>query len=367
MVIKSKQNLAIYLYFFSIFLCKGFNMQSDNFIYLAIYLLGLVLVFIKMINDKYKLKEILFILLFILLGVVIYFYSKNITPLFFFISLSCLKNVDLKEIIKIMFYSSLGTFLIMIISSLVGIIPNNVYLINRSGTLLARYCFGYSHPNIAHMQYLIVVVLFFYVYDIKTIMPSVVIFILNYILYKYTGSRTAFYLIDAFLIYQVIFKNKKPVEIFIKYFSKYSFVLFLIFSLVTASLYNSNLYIQKLDQVFTGRIWYSKLLLESYTVPLFGRESYGSILFDNSYFYLIYKCGIVFTLLYALLMYLLVKYCIKNELKKELFYILFFNIFCLTENVFLSINFNFINLFFAYVVFSNTKKKINNDEGDLIE
>lgn len=368
MLVESRKNLLIYVFFLNIFICKGFNLQSENIIYLGTYLLGLVLVFFKMITERYTISEIIKIVLIIALGCVVYIFSKNLTPLFFCINLCCLKNVNINKILKIMFYSTLITMIIMMILSISGIIPNEIYHINRNGILLSRYCFGYIHPNIAHMQFLILVLLYYYLYNnSKKIMMSFIILLLNFILYKYTGSRTACYLIVLFVIYQLFFSNNKIVDNIIKFFSKYSYISLFIFSFVAAYLYNNVGFVQKMDFIFTGRIWYCKRLLELYSIPLFGRENYGPILFDNSYFYLLFKCGLVFTLIYTFFMYKLVEYCLKNDMKKELVFILFLNIFCITENVFLSVNFNFINLFFAKIIFDDNIKIFKNKDGELNE
>ena len=184
------------------------------------------------------------------------------------------------------------------------------------------------------------------------IITSIIFVIANFLLFKYTYSRTSFYLVNLFIIYQVFFKNIKVIQGIINKYSKYSFFFIFLISLLLSKLYGNTLWVQHLDIFFTGRIYYGAYLLNHYKVPIFGRL-YQDVMFDNSYIYLLYCCGILFTILYGFLFIKTVNYFKKKNMHNELLYLFIISIFTFSENIFLSPNLNFTNYFMSYILFDN--------------
>lgn len=347
-----KSEMLIYIFYLIIALCKGFNLQSESSIYLYSYIFGVILICFKIFKDKYSFYDIFKIMLLLGSGFLVYILSKNQTPLFFSIAICCLKDINIKKVIKILFYCMVFTTAIMILLSTTGIIDNQIIYLLRDGNVIARYCFGYIHPNIIHMQLLLIVLMYYYLYDNKNNkILSFIFFIANIILYYFTFSRTSFYLINIFLIYQLFFSKNNNVNSILIYISKYSYILFCLSSIILSYLYDIIPVIYKIDSILTGRVYFMHKLLVNYPITLFGSSSFENILFDNSYFYLMYSCGLVFFLIYSYFICKMTSYMYKNKYNKELIFILFINALCVVENIFLSVNLNFINLFLVYIVF----------------
>lgn len=353
----SKTSISVYIFFTIIFLCKGFNLQSESKIYVLSYFFGFIIVVIKMFRDSYSRKEIFKMLLLYAFSIMVFLVSKNPSPLFFVIAICCLKGVDVNKIIKLAFFTTVFSTMCMIFLSSTGLIENRIVHLTRDGVLISRYSFGYVHPNIVQMQLFIICLMYYYIYNNKkNYIISIIFIIINFLLFKYTYSRTSFYLINLFIIYQLFFKNIKVIQKIIKKYSKYSFCLIFFISLLLSKLYGNTLWVQHLDIFFTGRIYYGAYLLNHYSVPIFGRV-YPDVMFDNSYIYLLFCCGLLFTLLYSFLFIKTVSYFQKKEKYNELLYLLIISIFTFSENIFLSPNLNFTNYFMSYIIFENKNEE----------
>ena len=106
-LVNKNKNILICIFFAIITFCKGINLTSESRVYIVLYAVGVCFVLIKMFFEQYKVKEILSFSIILLLSIIIMFISHNVSPLFMVISIMCLKDVDLKEIIKVMFVTLL--------------------------------------------------------------------------------------------------------------------------------------------------------------------------------------------------------------------------------------------------------------------
>lgn len=362
-LVNKNKNILICIFFAIITFCKGINLTSESRVYIVLYAVGVCFVLIKMFFEQYKVKEILSFSIILLLSIIIMFISHNVSPLFMVISIMCLKDVDLKEIIKVMFVTLLITTLGMIVLSSLGIIENKYIIHKRDGFgTYKRFCFGYLHPNIVHMNLLILITMFYYLYSNKLnkigkIISFIVSAILNIVLYQFTISRTSFLLIFFIILYEMFLKKVLIKQSKIMLPLKYTFIIFFIISLLLAVTYNKMPIVKQLDIGLSGRIYYCSQLITNYPISFLGEVGIDNkILFDNSYFSILYNCGLFFTVCIIYLYTKLGSYLYKNELFEELILMSFMCLFCFIENVFLMCMYNFSLLFISYIIFGEEKK-----------
>lgn len=362
MTSKNKAMLA-YIYFALISLCKSLNMTQDNMLYVVLYVVGTICVFIKIINESYTLKELLSMCFLVLVTAIIAFVGKNLTALYFAISIISLKNTNIKNVLKVLFVTKLIGFSLLFTGSLLGIIENNAYIMDREIIgITARYSFGYLHPNITHMHFLTIIILFYYLYKNKTnLMLDFILLVLNYLLYTYTYSRTSFYISTLFLFYHIIIRFKPNIKSFCVYFSKYSFFIFFALSIALAMLWPTSMFVREIDRVLTGRIYYTFIMLERYSIPLIGGNLIASTInYDNGYFGLLYQCGMIFTVYLLFYMFKLTKKYTYEKKEDELIILFFMSLLGFTENIIYTPVVNFSILFLADVIFPK-KQKIEDD------
>jgi oligosaccharide repeat unit polymerase wzy len=363
-----KLDIGVYLFWIIISFMKGIGFSSANPIYIFSYVIGILLTFIKIINVRYRKSELKNIGIILLIGIINYIVGKETTILFTAIAIATLKDIDIKKILKIMFFTRVIAFIIVIISSLLGIIPNNTIEFYREGIgFVKRMTFGYSHPNLTQASFVLIAVLYVYNYYEKIDLKRVVVLeLLNYLIYYFTVSRSGFFILSIFLVYVYLMKRIKRVNKNSKRLLNATLFFSILFSFIVASLYGKNTIVNKMDTILTGRITYMSETIKNYQIPFFSTNKYNNILFDNGYFDLIYNGGL---LAFAWYMYNQVKtnkILAKNNLEKEIMVTLFLFIYCITESYYASIIMNISLVFFAYYVFSspisgNCKKKEIND------
>lgn len=364
---KIKLDVGIYLFWTIISFMKGIGLSSSNPIYIACYIIGILLTFIKIFKIKYKKNELKNIVIILLIGIVNFIVGKETTILFTAIAIATLKDIDIKKILKIMFFTRIIAFIIMIISSLLGIIPNNIIEFYREGIgFVKRMTFGYSHPNLTQASFVLIVVLYVYNYYEKIDLKRIIALeLLNYLIYHFTVSRSGFFILSIFLVYVYLMKRIKIVNKNSKRLLNATLFFSILFSFIAAQLYGENTIVNKMDIILTGRIRYMSETLKNYQIPIFSTNKYNNILFDNGYFDLIYNGGL---LAFAWYMYNQIKtnkILVKNNLERENVITLFLFIYCITESYYASIIMNISLVFFAFYIFSNPisenckKKEIN--------
>lgn len=364
---KIKLDVGIYLFWTIISFMKGIGLSSSSPVYIACYIIGILLTFIKIFKVKYKKNELKNLGIILLIGIVNFIVGKETTILFTAIAIATLKDIDIKKILKIMFFTRVIAFIIVIISSLLGIIPNNTIEFYREGIgFVKRMTFGYSHPNLTQASFVLIAVLYVYNYYEKIDLKRVVVLeLLNYLIYYFTVSRSGFFILSIFLVYVYLMKRIKRVNKNSKRLLNATLFFSILFSFIVASLYGKNTIVNKMDTILTGRITYMSETIKNYQIPFFSTNKYSNILFDNGYFDLIYNGGL---LAFAWYMYNQVKtnkILAKNNLEKEINITLFLFIYCITESYYASIIMNISLVFFAFYIFSNPisenykKKEIN--------
>ena len=355
-----KNEIFTYIYFAIISLCKSLNLTNGSKVYVCLYIFGTIFIFFKIFNEKYTISELIKIVSLVVLCASIAYFGKNLTPLYFAISIISLKKVSIKKVIKIIFFTKLFGFLLLFILSSLGIIENNAYMMYRDIIgQTSRYSFGYLHPNITHMHFLVIIFMFYYIFHERTnIITDFIVLILNYSLYCFTVSRTSFILCCIFIFYYIVLRFNDKFKNIILFFAKYSYFIFFGISLLLAYLWDKMKFIRYVDSLLTGRIYYNYVLLHDFTIPLIGGNHFTNYInFDNGYFALLYQCGLLFTIYLSISMWKLVKKYFVEQKYNELIFIFFMNLLGFTENIIYTPVINFTIIFIADVFFIEYAEK----------
>lgn len=365
----SKSEILVYIFFIMITFGKGIGLSGSNKIYNFAYIIGIILIVIKLMKDKFSQKEFISIALLVGIGVLDFLIGNATTVLFTAISIACIKNIDKEKIFKIMFWTRLVALCLMILLSTLGIIENNIMLHYRANEgFVERYCFGYAHPNFVHSSFSIIVFLFGYIYYSKiNIFTISAIEILNLILYTFTLSRTGFIVLTLYLLIIYLIKNIKQIRRLVPKFLKVSIFVFLIMAFLLAYMYTNNEFIKKLDVLLTGRLNYMNILLRNYNIPIIGSDYYNNIvMFDNGYFSMLYEGGLLATIWFVYFYYKTNKYLVNHNMEKEMIVTIFFLFYSMFESYLISILMNPTLIFVAQYIFDeknkNREMKKNNEE-----
>ncbi len=361
------------IYLFYVFILvntffKGIGLDNDSNVYLICLIFGILVLFLKLIKDKYTKKELFFISISIVIGIATFLVTRRPTLFLTVLCLIGMKNVNIDDIFKKMLDVRFITFFSIIILAFAGIIDNTKFEMWRNGEMSTRYTLGFGHPNTLHLSLFILIALYIYNrYDKLNIFEYIVMIALNFLIYHFSVSRTGMMgtllLIILCAITQI--KSTKVRNIIIKLPSILFIVLF-IFSFLTGMLYGKVEFINQLDRIFTGRIAYSNYYLETYGFSLFGSniQNDTNALFDNGYLYMYIQYGIVGLIYLSVLFFAIFNNIKKNHDIKKAVLVISFLIYILTESFSPNIFMNIILLFSAEWIFSNKKigDEVNNGQ-----
>ena len=255
--------------------------------------IAVALLFCKVATTRYSKKEFVWVALLLILALTNYQYSGNTRAIYNALMVCSLKDVDLKKVLKVSFYSIvfiillLGALAVFGITGIVSVTENfgRGDMSSDFSAAETRFYMGYIHPNTwAHAMFtamLLGVVAFWEKIDWKGIL---VLALVNYLAYELAASRTSF--ICGCLLCLSVFGAKYISKLWETWVTKIA-----IFASVVAAWaiiftarvdFEDNLRWELIDwKLFTGRIVQAKAYLESCGLSMFGRSIPDQL--DNGY------------------------------------------------------------------------------------
>ncbi len=293
------------------------------------------------IDIKRDQKISLTTVVFSILSILSFIFSRNQITLIFLCIMIGLRKLNIHKLVKIAYYTSLATFLSIITLSLFGVIPNWVF---TRGPII-RNSIGFVFATDCISIYLTIILMFFYLKRSNAKMSEIVLLeVLNLFLYKATDGRLSFILITILLAILIIYKTVKLIQAnakkrhivsinnisqrFQQKFLQNHFIqavakticcllpiaLFTLYNLLTTAYMSNPHDMSKIDYMLSSRLKYTAQAYEKYQIPLFGKniawqgwggygytdkinvEQFEYNFVDSSYARLIFDFGIIYTL-----------------------------------------------------------------------
>lgn len=347
----NKEEVLFYFYFILILIGKSLGLGASSQLLKIITVIAFIFLGIKLVITNYKKKEIITILILISIGICTLYMSKREGILLTIVTIIGLKNIKYKKLFNIALIVKIISYIFVISLSILGFLPNKEFLQWREGIgYIARYSLGYSHPNLLHSNFFIIVLLYIYLkYERLNIMNCGIILIINELIYRISLSRTGFYAIIFMVLFSYIIRKRQKINYRLFYIIM---PISIIFSFVTAILYNKVEIINKLDVLLTGRIGYSNHFLNYYNINLFGHNLFNdNSLIDNSYIILLINYGLITFVLYIWGYMKIIKKFVFLKMNKELLMISCFSIYGITEGFLSNIFLNLSLVFLANLIY----------------
>ena len=288
----------------------------------TIRLIGMWLLFIKILLTRYTKKEFFLLAPISILALYNYTVSGNIYCVYTILVIACMKDVDYAALFKVLFYSTLGSVIFVGILSFFNIgSPTQLTQDFGRGLVETRYCFGLYHPNIWHQAIGRCIIFACIGYHKQlNIIHLLILFVFNYFIYRMSVSRTGLIAVSIVLI----------LMIFYKYLTKFMHTLFIKICAVIGMLGVYGLYIYytiKLAgeeyhlpaelfnwKVATGRLRQALDFLETHPIQMFSsRFPDDGTLFDCGFFRIFYECGYLWAGILFLSLSALVIIALKNN------------------------------------------------------
>lgn len=345
----SVSELCYYLFFSILFFAKALGFYDGQIIFKLCLVSAAFFVFVKIILTEYGIKEFIAITALAFLGAVIYRNSGEKSALIFLVMMIGFKNISLERIMKIgLTVWGLG-FGIMVLKSMAGIGDEIVMAHHKFGIDILRRGLGYTHPNVLHVSYAILVTLVLFVIEDNQsrIRSYVWLLVGNVVIFLYSVSYTGFLLVSFFVFFNIYFTYRKKISILEKVLIQSIFPVSVLFSLFApvwvepdTPLFNF------LNKVLNSRFYASRLYLQENPLTLFGSRISASHTYalDSSYVTLLIYGGLILFLLvcagYAHAIYV----GMKRKNVKELSMLLSFSIAGVIEPFLFNLSFKNLSL-----------------------
>lgn len=219
----------------------------------------------------------------ILMLVAISICSKDISLFILYIIIMVLKNIKFEKLLIVFFYVSLSVFTVILLSSVIGVIPNWIFFRTKEEL---RYAFGYQYCTFAPIYFFFIVLVRFCIKKEKIEFSEIMLFFLiNIFLYFFTDSRTSFilttFVIATMYLIKIIFKfniankiiSNNRIQIFIKYLCYTLPTIIVIISIAMTMIYKYNPNgMKEIDNILSNRLMYTEKSIKKYGISALGTE-----------------------------------------------------------------------------------------------
>lgn len=308
----------LYIFYQIVYLNSNFRLFlpsiSSYFMYF-IYLLFIV----KIMISKFSLKSLTIFLGLIGLSLIIYIYSGELKIFEVILVIYAARDIEFLKIAKWTKFFLISATGIVIISAIIGIIPNYIFYRDDEGI---RQALGFTYVGQLNNIFLEIIFLDLFIREKENkefnMLRIIIYFFITYIIYRITDVRNIYYISLLFMILYIIKEKKKS------FFEKKivqkimigSYLICFAISIIMSELYNPEITWQsKLNEMISNRLSITHSTLQEYSITLFGNyiPMYGvsSILngghswseysyIDNVYIQILLKYGVIIFVMISL-------------------------------------------------------------------
>lgn len=362
--------LLYYFFLCLMFMAKGIGMESGQRIFQICMLVSLFCFGIKLLTTRYSIKEWGGISALILLGCMIWKSSGEMAAIWAMLIIIGMKNVPVERLMKILTGLWGGTFFFSVVMGLLHIKDGVVVVHEKLGLgPIIRWSLGYTHPNVLHISYFILVVLLVYTlrWQGKSLWKaSISLMIGNFLIFLYSVSYTGVLIVTGYIFLTLYFDYRKT---FYKFESIMwcivciFFIIFPVFGPLWLNTHNHKLFMF-FNELLSYRFELVYNIFAEYPVSMFGTETIFSgnahLTLDSSFAYLLMYYGIAGFILFSTALIYLVYYFSKNNKKYEVAITVIMILAGVTEQFLFNLSFkNLLFIFMGDVLFTHILKDTN--------
>lgn len=375
-ILINELNSKLYYIYYSCFVLYWFinlmfvNLKVDlSILKYAMLSFGIISLGLMIINTKFTKKELIlqFFMILFLLYVYITSGKDNIGLLLFYPSIIGLKNVKIKNVVKIMMWTLIIALSITVLLTFMKILPYSYYTkTDYFGNDYKMIKIANQHGNTLYVAIFNTIASYLYAYYDKINRKKLLILeLIAIIAYSVLYSRTGLVLTTLTIFGTYIIKYckvKLPNKIIkIKEFLErwsYSIFYFVVF-IIGYFMKNTSLYIF-LNKLVSSRISEVNHYLVDIGMKLIPQKVDYSWICDNTQVKIMVSYGLIFTIIYLFFTYKTIKELQKRNKNIEIFMMIIFLLYSYSEVVFFKPISDFTMLFFVYAFSSiNCKDKEN--------
>lgn len=361
------EEILYYLFFGIMFAVKGVGLDSGNRIFTWCIMASLCCLAAKLCTTKHTLKEWVVMAALILVGALIYRNSGEEAAFWAMLIVVGMKNISLNRLMCVCAGIWSATFAFSIAAGILHIRDGVVVVHEKLGLgPVIRWSLGYTHPNVLHVSYFILIVLLLYVFEWhgrKLWKVSALLFIGNLLTFLYSISYTGILVVSGYLVLNMYFDYRKKIylpECFLYTAVSALLILFPIAGPLWLEGHNHSLFMF-FNELLSYRFELVYNIFHEHPISLFGTTTVftgnGHLTLDSSFAYLLMYYGIVgFILFVAAFLCLVYRYA-RTDRKKELAITLAIILAGVTEQFLFNLSFkNLLFFFLGEALFDNVLK-----------
>lgn len=357
----------MYLCFFGImFFAKGIGLYDGQLIYKLVLLVAFGCLGVKMLVEKHSYLEWTVIIGLLFFSSVIYLHSGEKGILICTAMVVGMKRVSVDRVFKsgllLWCVSAGGCFLY----SLLNMDTVRMEVQHKLGqAFVPRYFMGFPHPNVLHISYFVLALLFLYAWKENYSWKHLFGLMLgNVFVFIYSFSITGFAVV-TFLLFITLYIKIKKVNNFDYFLVKAVFPLCLLISIVLP-VFAEGKVLQIADKIFNHRIGYSKHFLQWNMITLIGNplaEITDSILaIDNSFVFALIIYGAPIFICLVIAYFTLIRCYVSEKKNVELAIIISYFIAGITEPLLFNTSFKNLTLVFIGALLFEKLEKYSGKE-----
>lgn len=356
--------LFYYLFIAILMGAKGIGLTDGQKLFTICLVLAGLCWLIKMCLTGYSLKEWILTILLMGLSLVIWRRTGEKAAAAAVMVIMGMKGIPLKRLMKICLAVWGITFIFSLPRGLLGIY-NGVVVVHEKMGLgpIIRYSLGYTHPNVLHVTYFIIMMLFMYVFrpsGRNLYKAAALLFVGNLYIFLYSISYTGMIIVTVYLLMLIYFDLRKRLNFLEKILGLLFFLFCVVFPIAGPFVLTGRAF-NFFNRLLSTRFELVYSIFSNNPVSLFGSTVMPSggarLSLDSSFAYMLMYYGIIaFVLMVGLYLYS-IYYCLSENRLQETAILLGTALAGVTEQFLFNLSFKNIALFIlGYALFAGILK-----------
>lgn len=294
------EELLYYIFLLLMMGAKGIGLTGGQKVFTLCTVIAYCLIGIKMLITEYSIKEWCINIGLLLMAILIRCTSGETAAIAAVLLIIGMKNISLAKAMKVAFFIWGGTFVFSIIRGLLGL-GDGVIVVHQKLGLgpIIRYSLGYTHPNVLHITYFILVMLFLYIFQFnskKLWLTVSMLFLGNIYIFLYSVSYTGIVIVTAYLCFILYIDVRKKLSNIEKWIIECITPFCIIFPIMGPFVIKGNMY-YFFDKLLSTRFQLVYYFFTNFKPTLFGTKTIipadAHLTLDSSFAYLLMYYGII--------------------------------------------------------------------------
>ena len=292
---------------------KGMGLYEGMILYSVGLAMAFLCLVLNLFSDRYNPSQLILVLGTLALGVLTWRISGKMGALFNIALLAGMHGIDREKLCRVSAFLWSVLFSVQCFLTMSGIRTGQIFRIHRKlGTYLVRWSMGFTHPNVLHITYFILLIFLMYARKPrgkKLLIWSLLAMEGNVVIFLYSVSYTGVILVTLYLLINGILVSggaQKPISGTILQVAAYLIPAACILFAVAGPVLLRGEAFDLANRVLSTRLELSRQYLLGQGVHLLGSENMqvadATITVDSAYVYMLVHYGLLYFLLFAVLL-----------------------------------------------------------------